>query len=252
MSQAARWAVHRCPAKNGNKLLLLCLAEFVSAGSDECWADENTLADMCSMSVRQVRRCVQLCVKDGFLEIVRESRWQDGRRRSRDFRLKLPDIFVRVTGHLCRRKETSTEKHGQKCPPIYIKNKYTTNSEQQTGADKPPQLAVVKESNSLPSEIGKRTLVRKREDVLGRGLTDEEWMTRLAAQYSHINIPRLFDRCVVWCREKGKDASRRQFMAFVRKAKDDVPMQVKKAVAGNVAQSAWDRELAEIRRVAGE
>ena len=41
-------------------------------------------------------------------------------------------------------------------------------------------------------------------------------------------------------------------MAFVRNAKDERPMQVKKAVAGNVAQSAWDRELAEIRRVAGE
>jgi len=95
-------------------------------------------------------------------------------------------------------------------------------------------------------------LVRKREDVLGKGLTDEEWMTRLAAQYSHINIPLLFDRCVVWCREKGKVASRRQFMAFVRNAKDERPMQVKKAVEGSVAQSAWDRELAEIRRVAGE
>ena len=75
-------------------------------------------------------------------------------------------------------------------------------------------------------------------------------MARLAVQYPHIDIPALFDRCLGWCREKGKVASRRQFMAFVRNAKEDRPMQVSKPQP--VGQSAWDRELAEIRRAAGE
>lgn len=250
MSQQARHAVHRCRAKNGCKLLLLVLAEFVKPDSDECWADEKTLADMCSMSVRQVRRCIQACVKDGFLEIVNEPRWQDGKRLAREFRLKLPDIFDRVGGHFGQGAKSPTERGGQKCPPKYTTNKYTTNAAAKDGADKPPELTLVTESNSLPSGIGKPKSQRKREDVLGKGLTDDEWMSRLAAQYPHINIPALFDRCVSWCREKGKVASRRQFMAFVRNAKEDRPMQVSKPQP--VGQSAWDRELAEIRRAAGE
>ena len=250
MSQDARHAVHRCRAKNGSKLLLLVLAEFDKPGSDQCWADEKTLADMCSMSVRQVQRCIQACVKDGYLEIVNEPRWQDGRRLSRDFRLKLGDISDGVGRHFCPSDETSTQRARQKCRPKYTTEKYTTNADANEGADKPPELTLVKESNSLPSGKTKNTSQRKREDVLGKGLSDDEWMARLAVQYPHINIPALFDRCLGWCRDKGKVASRRQFMAFVRNAKEDRPMQVTKPQP--VGQSAWDRELAEIRRAAGE
>jgi len=251
MSQQARHAVHRCRAKNGCKLLLLVLAEFVKADTDECWADENTLADMCSMSARQVRRCIQSCVRDGFLEIVNEPRWQDGRRLAREFRLKLPDIFDRVTGHFCQGAEGPTEKAGQKCPPIYNKNKHTSNAAANKGADKPPEIALVTESNSPPSLDSEIKLVRKREDVLGKGLTDEQWLRWLGEKNPNIDIPVLFDRCLAWCKDKSKVASRRQFMAFVRNAQKDVPMAVVRRPSAPSGQSAFERELAEIRMAVG-
>jgi hypothetical protein len=83
-------------------------------------------------------------------------------------------------------------------------------------------------------------------------LTDEQWLRGLGQQNPGIDIPVLFDRCLVWCRDKGKVASRRQFMAFVRNAQKDVPMVVAPAPPANTAgQSAWERELAEIRMAVG-
>jgi hypothetical protein len=76
-------------------------------------------------------------------------------------------------------------------------------------------------------------------------------MASLAAQNPNIDIPALFDRCLAWCKDKSKVASRRQFMAFVRNAQKDVPMAVVRRPSAPSGQSAFERELAEIRMAVG-
>jgi hypothetical protein len=133
-----------------------------------------------------------------------------------------------------------------------IHNNTDNNNSSPTARPQPPQLTVITESNSPPSLDSEVKLVRKREDVLGKGLTDEQWLRWLGEKNPNIDIPVLFDRCLAWCKDKSKVASRRQFMAFVRNAQKDVPMAFVRRPSAPSGQSAFERELAEIRMAVGE
>lgn len=238
-AEATNWVWKHSEAVGSDRLVLLALADFCNEKA-ECYASYGTLVKKTKLSPATVYRCLKSLRDMG--EIVQLTRGAFGNGGEDASEWHLPKCQNEVAFNLnatCLQSELST-----------IHNNTDNNSSSPTARPQTPKLTVVKESNSLPSGKPKNTSQRKREDVLGKGLSDDEWMARLAVQYPHINIPALFDRCLGWCRDKGKVASRRQFMAFVRNAKEDRPMQVSKPQP--VGQSAWDRELAEIRRAAGE
>lgn len=242
-AEATNWVWKHSEASGSDRLVLLALADFCNEKA-ECYASYGVLAKKTKLGIKTIYRSFRSLVAMGELQQVAQGDFGKGSRDANEW--KLPKIHNGQNDNMVK----LTTVNGQ-TDQSTIHNNTDNNSGSPTARPQPPQLTVVKESNSLPSGIGKPKSQRKREDVLGKGLSDDEWMARLAVEYPHINIPALFDRCLGWCREKGKVASRRQFMAFVRNAKEDRPMQVSKpqVVAG---QSAWDRELAEIRRAAGE
>lgn len=238
-AEATNWVWKHSEAAGSDRLVLLALADFCNEKA-ECYASYGTLVKKTRLSPATIYRSLKSLRDMG--EIVQLTQGALGNGGEDASEWHLPKCQNEVTFNLNAtsiQSELST-----------IHNNTDNNSSSPTARPQPPKLTVVKQSNSQPSGIGKPKSQRKREDVLGKGLSDDEWMARLATQYPHIDIPALFDRCLGWCREKGKVASRRQFMAFVRNAKEDRPMQVSKPQP--VGQSAWDRELAEIRRAAGE
>ncbi len=238
-AEATNWVWKHSEAAGSDRLVLLALADFCNEKA-ECYASYGTLVKKTRLSPATIYRSLKSLRDMG--EIVQLTQGALGNGGEDASEWYLPKCQNEVTFNLNAtsiQSELST-----------IHNNTDNNSSSPTARPQTPKLTVVKQSNSQPSGIGKPKSQRKREDVLGKGLSDDEWMARLAVQYPHINIPALFDRCLGWCREKGKVASRRQFMAFVRNAKEDRPMQVSKPQPAG--QSAWDRELAEIRRAAGE
>ena len=238
-AEATNWVWKHSEAAGSDRLVLLALADFCNEKA-QCYASYGTLVKKTKLSPATIYRSLKSLRDMG--EIVQLTQGVLGNGGEEASEWHLPKCQNEVTFNLNAtsiQSELST-----------IHNNTDNNSSSPTARPQTPKLTVVKQSNSLPSGKPKNTSQRKREDVLGKGLTDEEWMARLATQNPHIDIPALFDRCLGWCREKGKVASRRQFMAFVRNAKEDRPMQVSKPQP--VGQSAWDRELAEIRRAAGE
>ena len=238
-AEATNWVWKHSESAGSDRLVLLALADFCNEKA-QCYASYGTLVKKTKLSPATIYRSLKSLRDIG--EIVQLTQGALGNGGEDASEWHLPKCQNEVTFNLNAtsiQSELST-----------IHNNTDNNSSSPTARPQTPKLTVVKESNSHPSGIGKPKSQRKREDVLGKGLSDDEWMARLAVQYPHINIPALFDRCVAWCREKGKVASRRQFMAFVHNAKEDRPMQVSKPQPAG--QSAWDRELAEIRRAAGE
>ena len=239
-AEATNWVWKHSGAAGSDRLVLLALADFCNEKA-ECYASYGTLVKKTKLSPATIYRSLKSLRDMG--EIVQLTQGALGNGGEDASEWHLPKCQNEVTFNLnasCLQSELST-----------IHNNTDNNSSSPTARPQPPKLTVVKESNSPLSLKPKRTSQRKREDVLGKGLSDDEWMASLATQYPHINIPVLFDRCLGWCRERSKVASRRQFMAFVRNAKEDRPMQVSKPQTV-VGQSAWDRELEEIRRAAGE
>ena len=238
-AEATNWVWKHSEAAGSDRLVLLALADFCNEKA-ECYASYGTLVKKTRLGEKTVYRSLKSLQDMGEIEQLKQGGFANGGKVSSEW--KLPrcqsDVDVKLTSTRC-----------QIDIPTIHNNTNTIRTSPSAQSPK-PQLTVVKESNSHPSGKTEKTSQTKREDVLGKGLTDEGWLNRLASEHAHIDIPALFDRCLVWCRERGKIASRRQFMAFVRNAKPERPMQIAKPLPAG--QSAWDRELAEIRKAVGE
>ena len=249
-AEATNWVWKHSEASGSDRLVLLALADFCNEKA-ECYASYGTLVRKTRLGEKTVYRSLKSLQDAGEIEQLKQGRFADGGKVSSEWRLPRcqSDVEVKLTSRDTAQGVKLTSTRCQIDIPT-IHNNTDSNSSSPAARPKPPQLTVVKQSNSHPSGKTENTSQPKREDVLGKGLTDEEWLNRLAVQHAHIDIPALFDRCLVWCRERGKIASRRQFMAFVRNAKAERPMQIAKPLPAG--QSAWDRELAEIRKAVGE
>lgn len=246
-AKATNWVWEASESTGSDRLVLLALADFCNE-SAECYASYGKLIEKTRLGRMTIHRSLKRLQEIGELEMVAQGDVGMGSREANTWRL--PKIIKYQSDTCAQSTSINLIPVKYQSDTTTIHNNTSTIGTAPTASSPTPQLTVLKEPNSQPSGIGKPKSPRKREGSLGAGLSDDEWMARLAVQYPHIDIPALFDRCLGWCREKGKVASRRQFMAFVRNAKEDRPMQVSKPQP--VGQSAWDRELAEIRRAAGE
>jgi len=241
-AEATNWVWKHSEASGSDRLVLLALADFCNEKA-ECYASYGTLVRKTRLGEKTVYRSLKSLQDAGEIEQLKQGKSGENGNVASEWRLP------KIQGGQIDRGVKLTTPGGQIDIPT-IHNNTDSNSSSPPARPKPPQLTVVKQSNSHPSGKTEKTSQPKREDVLGKGLTDEEWLNRLAVEHAHIDIPALFDRCLVWCRERGKIASRRQFMAFVRNAKPERPMQITKPLPAG--QSAWDREQAEIRKAVGE
>lgn len=87
---ACQWVWDECPAKNGDRLVLLALAVFAD-DDGRCFCPAEVLMAKTRMSKRNVGRAVERCVRADWLEIEREARWERGSKLARNFRIKLGD-----------------------------------------------------------------------------------------------------------------------------------------------------------------
>jgi len=83
-----KWIWDVCPAKNGDKLVLLCLACFADPEKDgECWAAPEMLEAKTGMTRRNIYRCMQRLVANGWLILGEERRTDHGRTLCRRYRI---------------------------------------------------------------------------------------------------------------------------------------------------------------------
>ena len=253
--KATSWVWQESKSEGADRLVLLALADFADEAG-RCFGSWGTLEGKTRLSRSTIVRSLRRLEASGDLSKVEESRVVGSRNLATVWQLPIGGVS---SGHRCHSDTTPgvivTPPRCQDDTPTCINTHETSSIEPTPSAPptlaQPPQLTVIKESNSLPSLDSEVRLVRKREDVLGKGLTDEDWLRWLGEKNPNIDIPALFDRCLAWCKDKSKVASRRQFMAFVRNAQKDVPMAVVRRPSAPSGQSAFERELAEIRMAVG-
>lgn len=83
-----KWIWDVCPAKNGDKLVLLCLACFADPKKDgECWAAPEMLEAKTGMTRRNIYRCMQRLVANGWLILGAERKVEHGRTLCRRYRI---------------------------------------------------------------------------------------------------------------------------------------------------------------------
>ena len=148
---ACQWVWDECPAKNGERLVLLALAVFAD-DNGRCFCQVEVLMAKTRMCKRNVGRAVDRCVEAGWLEVEQEARWQNGIKMARDFRVKiggnlstkLGDNLSEMGGNLSKLGDNLSEM-GDKLPP---QNNKKNQNNQNTGADAPAPAA---SQPSLPS-----------------------------------------------------------------------------------------------------
>ena len=83
-----KWIWDVCPAKNGDKLVLLCLACFADPEkAGECWAAPEMLEAKTGMTRRNIYRCMQRLVSNGWLILGAERKVEHGRTLCRRYRI---------------------------------------------------------------------------------------------------------------------------------------------------------------------
>lgn len=81
-----KWIWEKCPAKNGDKLVLLRLACFAEKDGT-CWAAPEVLESSTGMTRRNIYRCMDRLVADGWLEMLGKRRAENGRMLCQRYRI---------------------------------------------------------------------------------------------------------------------------------------------------------------------
>ena len=196
-----KWIWDECPAKNGDKLLLLAIAIFCD-GKGEGWVSRGILEAKTGMTPRNVSRCIDHCVENEWLEITQEPKTVAGRRLSRHYRIKFREVDKLSDS------EASLDKVSEK--PDKFSPHNNTIDISSSYPRKKTAIPFSTQSLATPSSNGK-TKVPPRESILGKGMSDEDWLDHLATlpQYQGVNVRAKFERLLAWCAEKG-DAPTRQ------------------------------------------
>jgi hypothetical protein len=150
-----KWIWDVCPAKNGDKLVLLCLACFADPEKDgECWVAPEMLEAKTGMTRRNIYRCMQRLVANGWLILGAERKVEHGRTLCRRYRIpyssdNLSDLSSDNLSSSSDNLSVSLDNLSSSCDKLYTDNKDKEHKEKKnTGADAPAPAA---SQPSLPS-----------------------------------------------------------------------------------------------------
>jgi hypothetical protein len=135
-----KWIWDVCPAKNGDKLVLLCLACFADPERDgECWAAPEMLEAKTGMTRRNIYRCMQRLVANGWLILGAERKVEHGRTLCRRYRIpyssdNLSDLSSDNLSPSSDNLSVSLDNLSSSCDKLYTDNKDKEHKEQKNTA----------------------------------------------------------------------------------------------------------------------
>jgi hypothetical protein len=207
-----KWIWDECPAKNGDKLLLLAIAIFCD-GKGDGWVSRGILEAKTGMTPRNVSRCIDHCVEQGWLEITQDSKTVAGRRLSRHYRINFSQVD-KLSDF-----DASLDKLSEKVDKLSPHNN-TIYSLPSSPREKTNAIPFSNKSlNPPPTELREVKSAARRESVLGKGMSDNDWLDHLATlpQYHGVNVRAKFDHLLKWCADKGEVPTRQRLKVWLDK-----------------------------------
>jgi len=241
--QAIGWAFDHSEAKGTTFAVLLAMADW--AGQDhKLYASYRRLAKKARVSVSTVRRALRELEELGEVRQVAPGDFgtASDRQSASDWVLaKIPcvqaDHVFRVNTS-CVQAEHST----------ILNDKENTSS---TGANA-PELKIVKQSLNQPlSETTGKKSGANRKGILGKGMTDEEWLVSMSRrpEYARMDVRAKYSAMVAWCRKRGEVPTRGRLKVWLDKDAQDQVMEVPVAAPVRVVRDEFEemkRELAAV------
>lgn len=218
--QAIGWVFDHSEAKGTTFAVLLAMADW--AGQDhKLYASYRRLAKKARVSVSTVRRALREL--EGLGEVKQVAPGDFGtasdRQSASDWVLaKVPCVQA---DHVFRVNTSCVQ--GEHSTILNVKENTSSSSK---GANA-PKLEIVDQSlNQPPSGTTGKKSAAKRENILGKGMTDDEWLAHLAhrPEYAGLNVRAKFDAMLAWCRKKGEQPTRKRLQVWLDKDAQDQVM----------------------------
>jgi hypothetical protein len=233
-TEVFKWVWDECPAKNGDKLILLAIALFCNAKGDG-WVAPEMLQAKTGMTRRNIARCIDKCVAKGWLDITQEQTVINGRRFARHYRIPVKSDNLSNVGQFVQDSDNLSKKSDNLSPH---NNTIITSL---TGAVAPAASQPSLPSSSAPPNSApkkRKSRPKAPHPTLRPDLDDQSWFRHLSElpEFAHAKIAEEYGRCRTWCRNKGVGAvSRRRFINWLSKVEapltEPTPQVVRRSAA---------------------
>ena len=215
---ATTWVWSDSKSEGADRLVLLALADFADE-TGRCFGSWGTMQRKTRLSKSTIARSLKRLEESGELKLIEASRIVNGRNFASVWQLPVqasdeqgggvrmtPGGGVTMTPGWCH-DDTPTEKN------------YSFTSSSEAKEKKTTAIPFSNKSLNQPLLSNGKEKVPPRETVLGKGMSDDDWLDHLATlpQYRGVNVRAKFDHLLKWCADKGETPTRQRLKVWLDK-----------------------------------
>ena len=211
-AKATNWAWEESQSTGSARLVLLALADWANE-KGICFGSYRGLAKKTRLSVATVTRSLRELEEAGEVKQLEPGSFGPMTSRPLASDWLLPKVACAQSEHVlnlstvCAQSEHST----------ILNNIYPSSSKEEK-----KKTNAIPFSNQIPSNLNGtngKTKVPPRESILGKGMSDDDWLDHLATlpQYAGVNVRAKFEHLLKWCADKGETATRQRLKVWLDK-----------------------------------
>jgi hypothetical protein len=208
--KATTWVWSDSKSEGADRLVLLALADFADE-TGRCFGSWGTMQRKTRLSKSTIARSLKRLEESGELKLIEASRIVNGRNFASVWQLPVQASDeqgggVTMTPGWCH-DDTPTETNYSFPSPSEAKEKKTT------------AIPFSNKSLNQPILPNGKEKVPPRENILGKGMSDDDWLDHLATlpQYHGVNVRAKFDHLLKWCADKGETPTRQRLKVWLDK-----------------------------------
>jgi DNA-binding transcriptional MocR family regulator len=201
--------------------VLLAMADWAMDG-DRCFASYRRLAAKARVSVSTVMRALRELEELGEIRQLAPGDFGTHAERKHASDWVLPKVscvhsdhvFRENTCHVFRENTSCVQREHSTIVNYSIPSSTTTEEKTKTTA-----IPFSNKSLNQPLLPNGKEKVPPRESVLGKGMSDDDWLDHLATlpQYRGVNVRAKFDHLLKWCADKGETPTRQRLKVWLDK-----------------------------------
>ena len=210
-AKATNWVWEESQSTGSARLVLLALADWANE-KGVCFGSYRGLAKKTRLSVATVTRSLRELEDIGEVKQLEPGTFGATTSRPLASDWLLPKVDRAQSEHVLN---LSTDRAQFEHSTI-LNNIPSLSSKEEK--KKTTAIPFSTQSLATPSSNGK-TKVPPRESILGKGMSDDDWLDHLATlpQYAGVNVRAKFEHLLKWCADKGETPTRQRLKVWLDK-----------------------------------
>jgi hypothetical protein len=211
-AKATNWVWEDSQSTGSARLVLLALADWANE-KGICFGSYRGLAKKTRLSVATVTRSLRELEEAGEVKQLEPGNFGPMAARPLASDWLLPKVDRAQSEHVLN---LSTDRAQFEHTTI-LNNIYPSSSKEEE--KKTTAIPFSNKSLNQPLLSNGKEKVPPRESVLGKGMSDEDWLDHLATlpQYRGVNVRAKFDHLLKWCADKGETPTRQRLKVWLDK-----------------------------------